>query len=175
MIKNLNKSEFETKIGRFYYLWEDKADRIVISYLGNSKKDFRNFIEKIKMIYRDPNKVFFVDKKSAAIEAAVTGYLNGKIKKFDFRIEVLTGTSFQKRIWEKLISVQYGETISYKKLSSLSGHERAWRATGSALNRNPVMLVIPCHRVIKSDGRTGRFASGTKLKEFLVNLEKCNN
>src|SRR4030066_222407 len=108
MIKNLNKSEFKTSIGKFYYLWENKAG----------------------------------------------------------------GTSFQKRIWEKLASVPYGETVSYKRLSFLSGYERAWRAAGSALSRNPVILVIPCHRVIKSDGRIGRFTGGTKLKEFLVNLEK---
>jgi len=73
MIKNLNKSEFETQIGKFYYLWQYKAGRIVILYLGNSKKDFRDFIKKIKMVYREPNEIFFVDKKSAAIEAAITG------------------------------------------------------------------------------------------------------
>ncbi len=172
MIKNINKSEFETQIGRFYYLWQYKAGRIVISYLGNSKKDFLDFIKKIKKIYGDMDEIYFTDKKSNVIETAITGYFNGKIKKFDFTIEFLAGTSFQKRIWGKLISVPYGETISYKRLSFLSGHERAWRAAGSALNRNPVMLIIPCHRVIKSDGRIGRFASGTKLKEFLVNLEK---
>lgn len=172
MIKNLNKSEFETQIGKFYYLWQYKAGRIVILYLGNSKKDFRDFIKKIKMVYREPNEIFFVDKKSAEIEAAITGYLDGKIKKFDFKIEFLAGTEFQKSVWKNLASVPYGKTISYKKLSFLSGHERAWRAAGSALNRNPVMLVIPCHRVIKNNGRIGRFASGSELKEFLVNLEK---
>lgn len=172
MIKNLNKSEFETRIGKFYYLWEDKAGRTVIYYLGNNKKDFRNFTRDVKKIYGDPDKIYLIDKKSNTIETAIIGYLDKKIKKFDFKVEFLVGTSFQKRIWEELASVPYGETVSYKELSFLSGYERAWRAAGSALNRNPVMLVIPCHRVIKSDGRIGRFASGTELKEFLINLEK---
>lgn len=172
MIRNLNKSEFETRIGKFYYLWQNKAGRTVISYLGNSRKDFRDFIEKIEMIYREHNKIFFVDKKCAAIEAAITGYFDGKIKKFDFIVEFLAGTDFQKSIWKNLVSVPYGKTISYKKLSFISGYEKAWRAAGSALNRNPVMLIVPCHRVIKNDGRIGRFAGGSELKEFLVNLEK---
>jgi len=175
MIKYLNKSEFVTHIGRLYYLWKDKAGKTVILYLGNSKQDFLKFIENVKMIYGDPCRISFIDKKSRAIENAITGYLDGKIKKFDFKVEFLTGTRFQKSIWKKLASVPYGETVSYKKLSFLSGYERAWRAAGSALNRNPVMLVIPCHRVIKSNGNIGRFASGTKLKEFLVNLEKGVN
>jgi len=172
MSKNLNKSEFETKIGKFYYLWEDKASRIVIYYLGNNKKDFGNFIRDIEKIYGDTGRIYLIDKKSNEIETAITGYLDGKIKKFDFEVEFLAGTDFQKRIWHKLASVRHGETISYKRLSSLSGYERAWRAAGSALSRNPVMLVVPCHRVIKSDGKIGRFAGGPELKEFLVNLEK---
>jgi O-6-methylguanine DNA methyltransferase len=172
MIKNLNKSEFETKIGKFYYLWEDRAGGTVIYYLGNDKKDFGNFLRNIKRIYRDPNSIYLIDKKSNAIETAIIGYLDRKIKKFDFKVEFLTGTSFQKRIWKKLASVPYGETVSYKRLSFLSGYERAWRAVGSALSKNPVILVIPCHRVIKSDGRIGRFTGGPELKEFLVNLEK---
>jgi len=172
MIKNLNKSEFKTSIGKFYYLWENKAGGTIIYYLGNNKKDFENFIRDVKKIYGDPDRIYLNDKKSNIIETAIIGYLDGKIKKFDFKVEFLAGTSFQKRIWEKLASVPYGETVSYKRLSFLSGYERAWRAAGSALSRNPVMLVIPCHRVIKSDGRIGRFTGGAKLKEFLVNLEK---
>ena len=172
MIKNLNKSEFKTSTGKFYYLWEDKAGGTVIYYLGNDKKDFGNFLENIKKIYRDPNGIYLINKKSNTIETAIIGYLDGKIKKFNFKVEFLAGTSFQKRIWKKLASVPYGETVSYKRLSFLSGYERAWRAAGSALNKNPVMLVIPCHRVIRNDGRIGRFASGSELKEFLVNLEK---
>jgi O-6-methylguanine DNA methyltransferase len=172
MSKNLNKSEFKTSIGKLYYIWEDKTGGTVIYYLGDDKKDFGNFIESVKKIYGDTDRIYLIDKKSNTIETAIIGYLDGKIKKFDFKVEFLAGTSFQKRIWEKLASVPYGETVSYKKLSFLSGYERAWRAVGSALSKNPVMLIIPCHRVIKSNGRIGRFADGPKLKEFLVNLEK---
>lgn len=175
MTEYLNKSEFVTSIGRLYYLWKDKAGKIVILYLGNSKQDFQNYIENVKVIYRDTHRISLIRKKSSDIETAITAYLDGKIRKFDFKVEFLTGTRFQKSIWNKLTSVPYGETISYKGLSCLSGYKRAWRAAGTALNKNPVMLVIPCHRVIKSNGNIGRFASGIKLKEFLVNLEKRSN
>src|SRR4030042_3605207 len=104
MIKNLNKYEFETRIGKFYYLWEDKAGGTVIYYLGNSKKDFGNFTRDVKKIYGDPDRIYLIDKKSNTIENAITGYLDGKIKEFDFKVEFLTGTIFQKSIWKKLAS-----------------------------------------------------------------------
>ncbi len=174
MTEYLNKSDFLTDIGRMYYLWEDRAGKTIILYLGNSKQDFQRYVEDIKKIYRQPDRISFVSKKSRTIENAVVGFLDGKIKKFDFEIEFLVGSQFQKSIWRNLLSVPYGETISYKELSFLSGYKKAWRATGSALNRNPVILVIPCHRVIKSDGSIGRFAGGPELKEFLLSLERSN-
>ncbi len=172
MTDYINKSEFKTRIGKMYYLWKKKAGRIVILYLGDSKQDFQVFLNKIKEIYKGPQLISFIPKKSTEIEKAINDYLNGNIKEIDFEVEFLLGTKFQKSVWSKLISVPYGKTISYKELSNISGYKEAWRAAGSALNRNPAMLVIPCHRVIKSNGTVGRFAGGPELKEFLLNLEK---
>lgn len=174
MTEYLNKSDFITGVGRMYYLWKGRAGKTIILYLGNNKQDFQKYIEDVKSTCRRSGRISFVSKKSRTIENAIAGYLDGKIKKFDFEIEFLIGTQFQKSIWKGLLSVPYGETISYKELSFISGYEKAWRAAGSALNRNPVILVIPCHRVIKSDGSIGRFASGPELKEFLLNLESSN-
>jgi len=83
----------------------------------------------------------------------------------------LAGTEFERKVWNKLASVPYGETISYKKLAELIGHSGACRAVGSALRKNPLMLAVPCHRVIRSNGNIGKFSGGEKVKRFLLNLE----
>ncbi|GAG73838.1 unnamed protein product, partial [marine sediment metagenome] len=71
-------------------------------------------------------------------------------------------------------SIPYGKTVSYRKLASLAGYRKAWRAAGSALKKNPVILIVPCHRVIRSDGNPGEFGGGKKVKKFLLSLEKVS-
>jgi len=163
-----------TKIGVLYCLWEDRASRITVLFLGNKKKSLQKYIEKIKDNYRDSNSFSFINKKSKDIENKIERYLNGKIKSLDFKVEFLAGTQFQKKVWAVAASVPYGRTVSYKKVAELAGYRKAWRAAGSALNKNPVLLIVPCHRVIKSNGDFGRFGGGEKLevKKFLINLEK---
>ncbi len=172
MLAFINYSGFETSAGKFYYLWRKKNGDTIVLYLGNNKSDFKRFLDKISKVYRGTRQVTLVHKKSSDIEKAVTAYLEGKVRKIDFKLEFLIGTEFQKRIWKKLISVPYGKTITYRELSELTGYKKAWRAAGSALNGNPLMLAIPCHRVIRSDGTTGKYKGGDKLKRFLINMEK---
>jgi O-6-methylguanine DNA methyltransferase len=172
MIAFINDSGFITCAGKFYYLWREKYGNTVVLYLGNNKGDFKRFLDKIREVYRGQRQIFFIHKKSADIERAVISYLEGKINKINFNIEFLTGTEFQKNIWKKLISVPYGKTISYRELSEISGYSKAWRAAGSALKDNPLMLIIPCHRVIRSDGDSGEFKGGARLKKFLIDMEK---
>ncbi len=169
---HISKIEFMTCIGKLYYLWRERAGKTVIIYLGNNRKDFLEFLDNIKKNYWVSKKIYFTSKKSVCIENTINDYLNGKTKKINFEVEFMTGTQFQKKIWEKLISVNYGKTISYKELANLAGYRRAWRLAGSALKSNPVLLVVPCHRVIKSDGSPGEFKGGNKIKKFLLELEK---
>jgi len=172
MIVFFNDSGFLTFTGKFYYLWRKEDGKIIILYLGNNKSGFKSFLDNIRKVYRGRQKITFIHKKSRDIEKAIGDYLDGKISKINFRVEFLIGTDFQKNVWEKLISIPRGETISYRKLSDIAGYKKAWRAVGSALRNNPVMLVVPCHRVIKSDGSRGEFRGGSKLKSFLLDLEK---
>lgn len=98
-------------------------------------------------------------------------YLKGKRKIFDFPIEV-QGTPFQLKVWDTLRNIPYGETRSYKQIAEAIEKPKAMRAVGMANNRNPLLIVIPCHRVIGSNGKLVGYAAGLSLKEFLLNLEK---
>jgi O-6-methylguanine DNA methyltransferase len=174
MIRYVNKTEFMTKIGVLYCLWEDRADGITVLFLGCKSEVFQKYIEKIKDNYRDSDSFSFINKESKDIENKIDGYLDGKIRSLDFKVEFLMGTQFQKKIWNTTISISYGKTISYWKLAALAGYKNAWRAAGSALKKNPIMLIVPCHRVIRSDGTPGEFGGGKKVKIFLLSLEKSS-
>lgn len=100
-------------------------------------------------------------------------YLDGKRKSFDFKYR-LDGTDFQKRVWEKLALIPYGETRTYKDIAASVGKPGACRAVGTACNKNPLPIVIPCHRVIGSDGRLTGYAYGIEMKKALCGLEKAN-
>ena len=82
------------------------------------------------------------------------------------------GTEFQQRVWEALRTIPCGETRTYKQIAEQIGRNRAYRAVGMANNRNPIAILIPCHRVIGHDGRLTGYAGGLGIKERLLDLEK---
>lgn len=88
-----------------------------------------------------------------------------------FQLE-LQGTLFQQTIWEYLTKIPFGRTLSYKDLGKKIGSEKYARAVGNACNKNPLPLLIPCHRIIQSNGHLGGFAYSKKLKEILLEFEK---
>ena len=98
-------------------------------------------------------------------------YLSGARKSFTFPIEA-QGTPFQLQVWEALRNIPYGETRSYKQIAEAIGNPKAVRAVGMANNRNPLLIVTPCHRVIGADGKLVGYASGLSLKQFLLDMEK---
>lgn len=97
-------------------------------------------------------------------------YLNGERISFDFPYE-LEGTDFQKKVWKELTRIPYGETRTYKEIASAIGNKNASRAVGMANNKNPLMIVVPCHRVIGSDGKLVGYAGGIDMKKDLLDLE----
>lgn len=101
-------------------------------------------------------------------------YFNHRRTEFDIPIK-LNGTDFQNRVYECIRETRYGSTISYGDIAIAIGSPRAYRAVGNALNKNPILIVIPCHRVVKSDGKIGGFREGLKNKNFLLELERKNN
>jgi methylated-DNA-[protein]-cysteine S-methyltransferase len=83
----------------------------------------------------------------------------------------LAGTPFQVEVWRALLQIPYGKTISYKDLAHKVKSPRAFRAVGSANGKNPLFIIVPCHRVIAADGSLGGYSGGTKLKQYLLKLE----
>ena len=81
------------------------------------------------------------------------------------------GTDFQEQVWQALTTIGYGETVSYGDIANYIKNPKAVRAVGAAIGRNPISIIIPCHRVIGSNGKLTGFAGGLSTKEFLLNLE----
>mgnify|MGYP003305193365 FL=1 len=98
-------------------------------------------------------------------------YLIGERKEFDLPIR-MRGTEFQKRVWRALLDIPYGETRSYKQIAEAIGNPKGVRAVGMANNRNQLLIVIPCHRVIGASGSLVGYGEGLEMKEFLLRLEK---
>lgn len=100
-------------------------------------------------------------------------YLSGKRKNFDIEIEMI-GTDFQKKVWKELLNIPYGQTRSYKDIAIAIGNEKSCRAVGNANNKNPIAIIVPCHRVVGSNGSMTGYAGGIDIKEKLLKIEKCN-
>ena len=103
----------------------------------------------------------------------LTEYFAGKRKTFDLPIR-LNGTPFQQIVWKGLQQIPYGETLSYTGLARQIGREKAARAVGNANNHNPLMIIIPCHRVVASNGEISGYAGGIARKAWLLEKEKEN-
>ncbi|RXJ00630.1 methylated-DNA--[protein]-cysteine S-methyltransferase [Anaerobacillus alkaliphilus] len=97
-------------------------------------------------------------------------YFTGKRLKFDLPIDLI-GTKFQCLVWEALKKIEYGETKSYKQIAQEIGAPKAVRAIGGANNKNPIPIIIPCHRVIGSNGALVGYGGGVDKKEILLEIE----
>ena len=100
-------------------------------------------------------------------------YYKGELTRFDIEFSI-SGTSFQKKVWQELEKIEYGETISYGEIAKRVGNPKAARAVGMANNKNPIPIIIPCHRVIGKDGSLTGFGGGLEIKQYLLELEKMN-
>ena len=114
-----------------------------------------------------------MEKETPLIRKAysqLTEYLQGERKTFDLSI-LLRGTPFQQQVWKALCEIPYGETRSYKQIAEAIGNPKSVRAVGMANNRNPLLIVVPCHRVIGANGKLVGYGAGIEKKEFLLRLE----
>ena len=103
--------------------------------------------------------------------AQLAEYFEGKRKTFDLPLNP-EGTDFQRSIWNELVKVPYGQTRSYKDIAVAAGNPKAARAVGMANNRNPLMIVVPCHRIVGANGSLTGYAGGLDVKERLLELER---
>jgi methylated-DNA-[protein]-cysteine S-methyltransferase len=103
-------------------------------------------------------------------ERQLNDYFAGKLKKFSLTFD-FAGTDFQKKVWQALAVIPFGETRSYGDIARQIGRPKAVRAVGAANGRNPISIVVPCHRVIGSNGKLTGFAGGLETKAFLLKTE----
>lgn len=136
----------------------DNGKEIIEVFFGNIKKENFSLVETslIKETHRQ-----------------IDLFLKGKLKNFDIPLD-FNGTDFQVKVWRALMEIPYGETRSYKDIAEKAESPKAYRAVGMANNKNPISIIIPCHRVIGSDGKLVGFGGGIGVKEKLLNLEKEN-
>jgi methylated-DNA-[protein]-cysteine S-methyltransferase len=98
-------------------------------------------------------------------------YFAGKMVAFSGKIDISKATAFQQAVWTAARSIRYGEIQSYAWIARKIGKPRAPRAVGQALGRNPLPIIVPCHRILASDGSLGGFGGGLEMKQFLLTLE----
>ena len=105
------------------------------------------------------------------IKRQLQEYLNGTRKKFDIKFDTSQGTDFQRRVWQALRDIPYGETRTYGEIAKIVGSPKGARAVGMACNKNPLLIITPCHRVIGSTGSLTGFACGIDIKKLLLDIE----
>jgi methylated-DNA-[protein]-cysteine S-methyltransferase len=98
-------------------------------------------------------------------------YFGGTRRVFDLPLDFQLSTGFRRAVLSQLPTIGYGQTASYAQVAAAAGHPRAFRAAGTACALNPLPVVVPCHRVVKSDGSPGRYRGGPAAKQLLLNLE----
>jgi methylated-DNA-[protein]-cysteine S-methyltransferase len=100
-------------------------------------------------------------------------YFSGKLRQFDLPLAP-AGIEFMLRVWESLLTIPYGETRSYREIAQFTGNKKAARAMGHAISRNPIPIIIPCHRVIGANGKLTGYRGGLEIKSLLIDLEKMS-
>ena len=120
---------------------------------------------KISEMIEDP-----LDSFLKKVEKQLNEYFQKKRKSFDLPID-LQGTSFQKSVWEWIYQIPYGSTWSYKDIAEKICNPKGMRAVGAATGKNPISIIIPCHRVISANGNLTGFAGGLDRKKILLDLE----
>ena len=124
-------------------------------------------LQKVDGSNDDGKKTDFTDH----VYTEIMEYLKGERTTFDIAYE-LDGTAFQKKVWEELTKIPYGETRTYKEIAVAIGNPNASRAVGMANNKNPLMMVVPCHRVIGANGKLVGYGGGIAMKRELLALER---
>ncbi|NLY42688.1 MAG: methylated-DNA--[protein]-cysteine S-methyltransferase [Clostridiaceae bacterium] len=156
-------SEYASPLGKLY-IANDEQGICNISFPGQKEKFF-------KWLQKNFNTC--VEQKTDMIAQAINElneYFIGKRKVFAVPIHLI-GTEFQKRVWNKLMEIPYGTTVSYGFIASQIGNIKASRAVGSANNKNPVPIIVPCHRVIGARGNLVGYGGGLDIKTKLLEIE----
>ncbi|KAB2835178.1 MAG: methylated-DNA--[protein]-cysteine S-methyltransferase [Candidatus Brocadia sp.] len=146
-----------------------------ISFPHKGEEDFlRSFLKDISSPAKNADVSIKIQRNDSFLKAetdVLNEYFHGRQVSFDFPIDLDQGTPFQKKVWKKLMTIPYGECRYYKWVAKEIGQPLASRAVGMANNKNPVPPIVPCHRVIGSNGSLTGYASGISVKKQLLEME----
>jgi methylated-DNA-[protein]-cysteine S-methyltransferase len=146
---------FETPIGTLYLVFTGKILR--------------------RIYFKKPNEIIRKGEAPTLIKKELREYFENGIEEFTQDIELVKGTEFDTKVWLALKEVPYGETRTYKWLAEKVGRPTACRAVGRALGRNPIPILLPCHRIVESDGSIGGYSQGVDIKRRLLEIEYYRN
>ena len=133
----------------------------------------------LESIFWQPHDVPFVESLSDSNPESINlknaaqqleQYLSGQRTSFDLKLAA-EGSEFQKKVWRELSKIPFGKTVSYLDIARKIGNEKASRAVGTANGKNPLCIVVPCHRVVNANGKPGGYSGGIEIKEKLLKLE----
>jgi len=154
MIERRKKYYFESQFGLFSIVCDD------------------NFLYRLDKIKEQTFKSEYEDNKiSKLVKLQLNEYFSKKRKEFSIPLK-MEGTIFQKEVWKALIEIPYGQTCSYQDIAIKLNKPKACRAVGGANNKNPIIIIVPCHRVIGKNGSLTGYGGGLDLKEKLLDLER---
>lgn len=166
--KNVYYYIYNTSFGEIFFASTDKGLCMVSFMDDDLDKQFKS-LEK----YFNTNNIVKDKEKNSTAFNQLQEYLTGNRKKFDLKLHLL-GTPFQTSVWDILSKIEYGNIWTYKDVSEKLGDIKKCRAVGGAIGKNPIVIIIPCHRVIGSNGKLTGFSApgGIELKKRLLELEK---
>lgn len=149
-----------------FYLGKEKGAYVFVGSEGKAFDEIYHFFGGKNITYVKGDEKDFQE----AIKQ-FEAYYSGELRKFDLPI-AYSGTPFQIAVWEELQHIPYGETITYKQLAKILKKEKAVRAIASAVGKNPLLVLIPCHRVLGSDGKLRGYRGGLGIKQALLAQEQ---
>lgn len=152
----------------YYCYFQAPFGKLLLS--GNQQLETLHFPENGREKIPDSSLVYD-EKPFEKVLQQLEAYFNGTLTRFNVSLS-LKGTDFQKQVWQALSEIEYGHTMTYSGIAEKIGNPKASRAVGMANNKNPVPIIIPCHRVIGKDGSLTGFGGGLDVKHFLLELEK---
>lgn len=164
---NISQTHIETPLGEMIACATDKG--ICLLEFNDRKKLDGQFEKLAKDL--NANIVEQENKHFALLKRELEAYFNYDLKIFTVPLD-LVGTEFQKKVWQALLTIPYGKTVSYLQQSESMGSPLSIRAVANANGMNKVAIIVPCHRVIGSNGKLTGYAGGLERKKFLLNLEK---
>lgn len=163
---NLHYITTSTPVGDFHMICERQGERDIVCASG-----FGELEDLIRKFKKDLEKSELKEIKNHPYKNLVNAYFKGDkeaLHKINYKQE---GTAFQQKVWKNLSKIKPGKTASYKDLAKSSGNIDAVRAAGTACGRNKICLIVPCHRILTSDGKIGGYFYGTEIKKYLLGLE----